>query len=356
MDARLISIQLLLGALGIVGVAAAAPDLTLEQGVRLVVAVALTFLISRLKARHVVKASPYVFVSLLVLLVVVLVAGTSPAGSDSKRWLLIGNLSLQPSEFMKVAVVAYLAAFFYNHLGNWHIWRPMLVIGLTAGLILIEPDFSTAAFIFLLALSVMIAAGATVTRIISISLAAAIVTGLLAGPMISQYSYWGDRILGYTDMRGARQETAGISYQANVAENAIKRGGLVGIGPGRPVRVPEAETDFIAVAIHQALGFMGVLTLLLLYILLAFYGLKIARSVTGPSALLAAGATTYIVAQAGVNLLMASGMGLVMGMPLPGVSYGLNSMMSVAIAFGFLHMAARQARDSQVAPAGWGQA
>jgi len=78
---------------------------------------------------------------------------------------------------------------------------------------------------------------------------------------------------------------------------------------------------------------------------LAVEGLRIARSVTGPATLLAAGATTYIVAQAGLNLLVASGMAPVTGIPLPGVSYGLNSMFSVAIAFGFLHLAARQGRE-----------
>lgn len=344
MNGRLLTVQVFLGALGILGVATAAPSLGLEQATRVLAALIITFLVARLSERHVVKLSPFAFVFLVGMLVLVIFNGESPAGSDSKRWLVFGGVSFQPSEFMKVSVIAYLAAFFYNHLGNWHIWRPMVVIGIAAALVVVQPDVSTAAFIFLLALAIMVAAGATMVRIVSISLAAALVAGLVVMPFLGEYQYWGNRLAGFFDMWGAQEQTADLSYQASVAETAVQRGGLIGIGAGRPVRVPEADTDFIAVSIHQALGFVGIASLLLLYGLLAFEGLRIARQVTGPATLLAAGSTTYIVAQAGLNLLVASGMAPVTGIPLPGVSYGLNSMFSVAIAFGFLHLAARQGR------------
>lgn len=344
MDRLLLTIQVLLGVFGVVGVAAGAPALTFEQFVRVIIALIITFLVARMSERQVVKLSPYVFVFLLAMLALVLIRGVSPEGSDSKRWLLLFGVSFQPSEFMKVSVIAYLAAFFYNHLGNWEIWRPMIVIGVTGALVIVQPDVSTAIFIFLLALAVMVAAGATITRIVSISLAAAIVAGLVVTPFLGEYRYWGDRIAGFFDMWGPQEHTATVSYQATVADNAVQRGGLIGIGAGRPVRVPEADTDFISVSIHQALGFIGTVSLLLLYVLLAWHGLRIARRVVGPAALLAAGATTYIVGQAGLNLMVASGMAPVTGIPLPGVSYGLNSMFSVAIAFGFLHLAARQGR------------
>ena len=349
MNRRLLTVQILLGALGVVGVATAAPGATFEQFTRVLAAVVITFLVARLSEKHVVKLSPVVFVLLVAMLVLVFFKGESPGGSESKRWLMVFGVSFQPSEFMKVSVIAYLATFFHNHLGNWHIWRPMVVIGIAAALVVVQPDISTALFIFLLALAIMVAAGATIVRIVSISTAAALVAGLVVMPFLGEYEYWGNRIAGFFDMWGAQEQTADLSYQASVAETAVQRGGLVGIGAGRPVRVPEADTDFIAVAIHHALGFIGIASLLLLYGLLAVEGLRIARSVTGPATLLAAGATTYIVAQAGLNLLVASGMAPVTGIPLPGVSYGLNSMFSVAIAFGFLHLAARQGRQQALA-------
>lgn len=348
-DRLLLSIQVTLGVLGIVGVTAAKPEEALPQALRVVAALAITLIVGRLRAKHVVKLSPYAFVALLVALVLVLVVGVSPAGSDSKRWLLIGGFSVQPSELMKVAVIAYLAAFFHNHLGNWEIWRPMLVIGVTAGLIVIEPDLSTAAFVFVLAVAIMIAAGATLGRVIAIMFTAAVTASLLAGTVLSQFTYIGERMVGYFDRWGTQSQAADLSYQALRALAAIGRGGLLGVGAGRGVPVPEAETDFVAVSIAHSLGFLGVITLIALYALLAWYGFSIARSVTGPAALLAAGATAYVCGQAGINLLVASGMFPVTGMPLPGVSYGVNSQISVAIAFGFLHLASRQAREAGAA-------
>jgi len=349
-DRLLVSIQVTLGVLGVVGVAAAAPGLALEQALRLAAALLVSLAVGRLRARHVVKLSPYAFVTLLVALVLVLFIGVSPAGSESKRWLLIGAVSVQPSELMKVAVVAYLAAFFHNHNGNWEIWRPMLVIGLTAGLIVIEPDVSTAGFVFVLAVAVMIAAGATLGRVLAIMFTASVTAALLAGTVLSQFSYIGERMVGYFDRWGTQSQAADLSYQALRALQAIGRGGVLGVGAGRRVPVPEADTDFVAVSIAHSLGFVGVLTLILLYALLAWHGFGIARRVTGPAALLAAGATAYVCGQAGINLLVASGMFPVTGMPLPGVSYGLNSQLSVAVAFGFLLLAGRQAAETVAAP------
>ncbi|HET9026004.1 MAG TPA: FtsW/RodA/SpoVE family cell cycle protein [Trueperaceae bacterium] len=346
-DRLLLSIQVTLGMLGIVGVAAAMPGLAGEQALRLAFTLGITFVVGRLQAKHIVKLSPYAFVALLLALLLVLFIGVSPSGSDSKRWLLVGGVSVQPSELMKVAVIAYLATFFYNHNGNWEIWRPMLVIGLTAGLIVVEPDVSTAGFVFILAVAIMIAAGATMGRVLAIMFTAAATAALLAGTVLSQFSYIGERMVGYFDRWGSQSQAADLSYQALRALDAIGRGGVLGVGPGRRVPVPEAETDFVAVSLAHSLGFIGVLTVIVLYGLLAWHGYSIARRVVGPAALLAAGATAYICGQAGLNLLVASGMFPVTGMPLPGISYGLNSQLSVAVAFGFLQLASRQVQRAE---------
>lgn len=345
LDRPLLTAQILLGALGMVGVAAGASEPTspVGHGLRVLAAIAITLLVSRLSVKAVLKLSPIVFVVSLALLVAVLIVGISPAGSESKRWLDLGVFTLQPSEFMKVAVIAYLAAFFHNHLGDWHIWRPMLVIGLAVATVVAEPDLSTGLFIFTLAFTVMIAAGTTITRLLSITLAAAAIATLLAAPYLSQFSYLKDRVIGYADLWGAREQADTTSYQALQAQEAVARGGITGIGPGRSAQVPEADTDFISVAIGQSLGLLGLATLVAVYLLIARRGLRIGSAVDGPASLLAAGATAYICGQAGLNLLVASGLAPVTGIPLPGVSHGFNSLLSVAIAFGFLHIAARTA-------------
>ena len=345
MDRLLLTIQLLLGALGIVGVTAAAPGSAAEHALRFAAGLLLTVLVARVAPRRIVRLSPVAYVTMLVLLLAVLVIGVSPVGSDSRRWILLGPIALQPSEFMKVTVIAYLTAFFYNHLGNWQIWRPMVVIGLAAGLIVAEPDVSTALFLFALAFAIMMAAGTTIVRLVSISTAAALIALLVAGPYLSQFHYLQRRIQGFADLWGGQHQTATTSYQAYAARLALAKAGVTGIGAGQPVQVPEAETDMVAIAVGQALGVVGILALVTLYIVLVGRGLRVASALSGPGSLLAAGASAYIGGQACLNLLVAAGLLPITGVPLPFVSYGLNSMLSVSIAMGFIHAAYRQARS-----------
>ncbi|MEM6430756.1 MAG: FtsW/RodA/SpoVE family cell cycle protein [Deinococcota bacterium] len=342
MDGLLILVQVLLGAMGVLGLATSEPMLSMPQVIRVILGLVITFVVARMPARTVVKLSPYAYLGVLFLLILTLFIGVSPEGSSSRRWLAIGGFTLQPSELMKVTVIAYLAGFFYNHLGDWQIWRPMLVLGLAAGAIVAEPDVSTALFVFLLAFVIMIAAGTTLVRLISISTTAALIAVIFAGPYLSQYSYIGERLGGYLDFRGERIDSRGSSYQALQAQRTLVRAGVIGVGPGRPIYVPEADTDMIVISIGHALGLLGIATLFSLYFVIAAKGVSIASRVEGPSALLAIGATIYICLQAGLNLLVASGLVPVTGIPLPFVSYGFNSLISVSIAMGFLHSASRE--------------
>src|SRR5690554_1943751 len=189
MDRTLLFVQLALGALGVVGVVGREPSQAFEHGTRVLLALLLTVLVSRLPPKMVTKLSPFLFVGVLGLLIAVLFVGVSPEGSQSKRWLDLGGFTLQPSEFMKIAVIAYLTAFFHNHLGDWQIWRPMLVIGLAVAAIVAQPNLSTGLFVFVLAFAVMVMAGISTTRLVSISLAAALIGVLLGGSYLSQFSY-----------------------------------------------------------------------------------------------------------------------------------------------------------------------
>lgn len=350
MDRTLLFVQLALGALGVVGVAGREPSQAFEHGTRVLLAMLLTIAVSRLSPRVVTKLSPFLFVGVLGLLVAVLFVGVSPEGSESKRWLDLGGFTLQPSEFMKIAVIAYLTAFFYNHLGDWHIWRPMLVIGFAVAAVVAQPNLSTGLFIFVLAFGVMVIAGISAARLVSISAAAAVIGLLVGGSYLSEFSYMKDRLIGYADLWGDQSLAEDTSFQALAAREAMTIGGLTGIGPGRYVAVPEAETDFVAVSISQSLGLVGVSSLIALYLVLGARAIAIGRAVTGPASLLAGGAAAYLCGQAAINLLVASGLFPVTGMPLPGVSYGFNSLLSVGIAFGFVHIAYRQARAEAPVP------
>lgn len=343
--------QLTLGTLGILGVATASPEDWTAHLLRVLAALAVTVLVARISPQRVVKMSPSFYLIVLFLLAAVTVVGIEPEGSDAKRWLNLGVFIVQPSELMKVAVIAYLTAFFHNHLGDWQIWRPLLVVGLAVALIVAEPNISTAIFIFLLGLSVMAAAGATLKRLIGISLAIVALTSVLVVPyLVSTYPYIGDRISGFLDGRGAQELTQSEGYQASQATRYLREGGLVGVGTGQPLYLPARETDMIAVSIGHALGVVGTTSLFALYLLIAWRGVQIASGLTGPGALLCIGATTYICGQAALNLLVAANLLPVTGVALPFVSYGFNSLVSVAIAMGFMQSAYRSTRKESPEP------
>jgi len=343
-DPLLLTLQLLLSALGVLGVAAAVPEAALEQAGRALLGLVLVLAVARVPSRTVVRLAPAAYFVTVGLLLLVLFAGVAPEGLQARRWLAVGGVTLQPSELMKVVVIAYLAAFFHNHLGDWHIWRPMVVVGIAAGLIVAQPNVSTALFLFALAFAIMVAAGTSLQRLLAIGTAAAVVAVLVGAPYLAQFGYLGDRLVGFRDMLRGEADVLGAGFQADRARAALQAAGVLGIGPGRPVRVPEAHTDMVAVAVGQSLGLVGITVLVVAFVLLVGRTFRIAAAARGPAALLAAGAGLYIGGQASLNLLVAAGLLPVAGVPLPLVSYGLNSMLSVAVALGFVHAAFREAR------------
>lgn len=347
MDPVLLTIQLLLGALGILGVATGDPAVLTEHAGRFLGALLITVFVSFIRPRTVVKLSPAIYVSLLVLLLLVLFIGVSPEGSQSNRWLLIGSFTFQPSELMKVAVIAYLAAFFHNHFDRTPIWKPTAVIGLACGLIILQPDLGTSVFIFLLALGIMFIGPVRPQKVFAVG-GLTMVVGVMFGSLfLSDFTYFADRIDSFFDLHGDQAMAQDVSFQAVQARRTIMRAGFLGIGPGRPSIVPEAETDMVAIAVTQSLGLIGIGTVITLFVLFGIRGIKIASSLTGPGSLLAGGATLYICGQASVNLAVASGLLPITGIPLPFMSYGLNSLFSVSIAAGFIHSAYRQVKRAE---------
>jgi len=343
-DPLLLTLQLLLGAFGVLGVATAEPTEALDQALRFAAAFALTVLVARVPARVVIRVAPALYGVSLALLVAVLFIGVAPDSGDARRWLPIGGLTVQPSELMKVAVIAYLAAFFHNHLGDWQIWRPMLVVGIAAGLIVAQPNVSTALFLFVLAFAIMIAAGTSLQRLVAIGTAAAFVAVAIGAPYLSRLDYITERLRGFSAGRAGDADVTDVMFQSDIARRALTRAGLFGVGPSRPRFVPAGDTDMIAISIGQALGLLGVAVLVVAFVLLVARTFRIAGAARGPGALLAAGAGLYVAGQASLNLLVAAGLFPVTGVPLPLVSYGFNSAFSVSIVLGFVHAAYREAR------------
>jgi cell division protein FtsW (lipid II flippase) len=270
----------------------------------------------------------------------------APAQQNTHRWFLLpGGVQVQPSEFMKIAYVLALAWYFryrkdVRELGG--LLMPFLLTAIPFGLILIEPDLGTAILFPLVLYAMLIAAGARFRHLASIAL-----IGLCAAP--ASYPFLKPyqqaridsamrRVFGSQDPANLKRE----GYQQHQSEVAIGSGGMTGQGVlgAQQIRrgiLPEAYTDFIFAVIGTQWGFVGCTLVLGLY--LAFFGaaVEIAGSTKDPFArLMVVGLSAIILFQATINMYMAVGMGAVVGISLPFLSYGGSSLLTSMLAAGLL--------------------
>ena len=347
MDLLLILAQLTLGTLGVLGVTSRDPGLIGEQLAYIIIAFLITAFISYIPPKRLAWLSTPAYFFSLALLILVLFIGVSTPGQHAQRWIPIGSFTLQPSELMKVAVITYLASFLHKHLGNWTLWKPMVVIGLASGLILLETDVSTALFIFVLAIVILMVANTNLFRLFAIATSAAIIALALFFVVLKDDSHVIRRLDVF--MHQNQSTDSDLDYQPRMAKRAIKNSGITGLGPGVPIFVPAAETDMISVSIWQSLGITGILSLIAMYVMIYIRGFQIASFDKGPGSLLAAGAVIYVVGQAVLNLLVSAGRLPITGVVLPFVSHGVNNMLSVSIAMGFIHSSFRETRKKLAA-------
>lgn len=272
-------------------------------------------------------------------LVLVFVPGVGQNFGGAKRWIIVGPISLQPTEFLKLALVLYLAAWFdKKREGIKNFWKGfvpfLMIIGLIALLIILQPNLGTLGIVALVALSMYFLAGAKISHFLL-----AIGIGLSTFfAFIKLAPYRINRLLAFLD---PQKDPRGISYQISQALLALGSGGLLGRGLGHSYQkfqyLPEPVTDSIAAIIGEELGFLGLLFLVGLFVVLAIRGFKIAKnSPDAFSRLLAGGITSWMIIQAFVNLAAISGLIPLTGIPLPFISYGGSSLAINMAAMGIL--------------------
>ena len=279
------------------------------------------------------------------LLALVLVPGVGIRANGSARWLGIGTVSFQPSEFAKLAVIVYGAALLSSRpaTATRLTLGPMLVVlAGVGGLIFLEPDMGTAMIMAAIVASMVFFAG---LRLGSLALAGVLGLGLTAGMSLSA-GYRRDRLFSVFNPWNDPLNTGWQTIQAGVA---ISNGGLWGMGLGASRAkwgfLPFAETDFIFAIVAEELGFIMAMAVILAYLVLGTVGLSTAfRAPDRFGQLLAAGITSWILIQAFVNIGAVLGVLPITGVPLPFVSYGGSSMVLTLTAFGILLNVARQSR------------
>ncbi|HXB14598.1 MAG TPA: putative lipid II flippase FtsW [Solirubrobacteraceae bacterium] len=259
--------------------------------------------------------------------------------NGARRWLGPSQFQFQPSELLKIALVLYCAALLARRPRRVHdlreLSRPLLaVVGAAALLVFTQPDLGTALVIVFTVATMLVAAGIPMSTLAKIA-------GTLAG-LILLYAlvrpYARARLTSFVDPWA---HASGSGFQAVQGQIAIGSGGLFGVGPGQSVQkifyLPEAPTDFILAVIAEELGMVGVWALLFLYGLIAYAGLRAAKSARSLySALIAVGVTALIVTQAILNAFAVLGLAPLTGVPLPFVSYGSSSLIVMLAGMGLL--------------------
>ena len=311
--------------------------LVINQLVRILAASAVMLFMAQVEPNFLRRASPFIYVFGLVLLSLVLITGD--VGKGAQRWLDIG-LRFQPSEIMKLGLPLMLAWLLHE--------RPLppsfgmilfaLIITLVpVSLIAIQPDLGTAILIVLSGATVIFLAGIGVRYIIGATLASLISMPILW--YLVMLDYQKQRVLTLID---PDRDPLGAGYHIIQSKIAIGSGGLFGKGwlngsQGQLEFLPERSTDFIFAVIGEELGLMGALSILLVYLFIVGRGLVIAATAQDTFSRLLAGSISltfffYIF----VNTAMVTGLVPVVGIPLPLVSAGGTSMVTLLAGFGIL--------------------
>ncbi|MBF6595643.1 MAG: FtsW/RodA/SpoVE family cell cycle protein [Thermaceae bacterium] len=350
MDPILLLSQLLLFGLSALGVASSDSMPGAGAGhlghhlIRILIALAITFAVSRIRPPWAARGAKIFFVIALLLCVVVLIIGYGPAGV--RRWInLPGSFDLQPSEFMKLAVILYLAAFFHNKPTDYPILGPVIAVSLGAGLVIIEPDFDTGLTILLLAGFTLVMIGVPWRRLLAIGATAWLLVLSFSGLYLERFKYVRVRFDNWLAYHRGDFSNLDALYQISQGHKLMIKAGLFGQGVGAPMphHLPEAHNDMVFASVIWAGGWLAGLMILLVFALILARGLQIASNTGGSSSVMAVGLTGYLVLQAALNIGVVIGFLPVSGSPLPMVSYGGSSMLVAGVAMGLLHALSREA-------------
>ncbi|WP_230419317.1 putative lipid II flippase FtsW [Catenulispora pinistramenti] len=323
-----------------------------NQAISAVLGLALMWGASRLPPRAYRTLAYPALVGTVLALLLVLAVGSSHNGN--KNWLIIGPLTVQPSEFAKLALVLWGADLLVRKeklLTTWdHLLVPLVPGAVVIiALVMMGGDMGTSIIIVAIVFCLLFTAGAP-GRLFSILLCSAV--GLATLAILMRPS----RVRRFTNFLSPENDPGGTGYQAIHAFQALASGGWFGEGLGaskqRWGQLPEVQTDMIFAIIGEELGLIGALTVLGLFLTLAYAGIRMALRTTDPFVrLVSASVTVWLAAQMMINLGAVTGVLPIAGVPLPFVSYGGSSLLPSLTAVGMLMSFARR-RPEPLDPAG----
>lgn len=285
------------------------------------------------------KVSFPLLVATILLLLLVFIPGVGVKIGGASRWVHFGPTNFQPSEFLKISFIIYLAAWLdgkgkdIKDLSQG-LMPFLMVMGIIALLIIKEPDIGTLGVIGFTAVGMYFLAGARITHLSIIGAGSAILFWILT----RFFSHASNRLQIFLH---PELDPQGIGYQINQAILAIGSGGFFGLGLGQGLQkfkyLPAPASDSIVAVIGEELGFLGILCLVLLFVIFAFRGFKAAQNAKDNfSKYLAAGITLCIIIQAFINICAISGLLPLTGITIPFFSLGGSSLAISLASMGIL--------------------
>jgi len=294
---------------------------------------------SNIYYRNLRKYALAIFIVSFVLTLLVFVPGIGVEYSGAKRWILIGSLSFQPVEFLKIGFVLYFAAWLASARSRLHEFKygflPLtILLAIIGTMLLLQPDTGTFIIIVITALAMFFAAGGRIRHIALFGGLSALGIWLLA----QMRPYIKDRILAFFD---PSIDPLGVSYQIQQSLIAIGSGQLFGRGFGQSVQkfnyLPQPIGDSIFAVAAEEFGFVGGVVLIFIFLFLAYRGLKIAaRAPDYFSGLLVVGIVILIVSQSFINIASMVGVLPLTGLPLLFVSHGGSALLFTLLGIGIV--------------------
>ena len=296
------------------------------------------YLCQRINYKFWKKISLFLFFGALILSASVFLPQLGYEHAGAQRWIILGPLTFQPAEFLKLAFIIYLAAFLSKKdtkTGRTNTLVPFLVMtAIIGGLMTLQTDAGTLGLIIIIGFFLYFLSGAKILHLIIVLLC----YGLVFFCLIHFFPH---RMARFITFLSPSTDPQGISYQINQALLAIGSGGLFGKGLGHSIQkynyLPEPMGDSIFAVAAEEIGFVGSLIFIILIILLIYKGLKIAKKIPDDfGKLLACGIVFWFGFQTIINISAITGLIPLTGIPLPFVSYGGSALIICLAASGIL--------------------
>ena len=357
---RLVAYVVLLCIIGVMVVGSAKPSVQNKQIIGIAGGLVVMVIVSLIDYGTILKFRRPIYLLAVVLLAVIFIPGVGDNTGGATRWIQVtSSFKFQPSEFCKILLIIFFAGFFMKYKDQLNTWKTILLSLILAGIPLVlivkEPDLSTTIATTMIFITLLFVAGLSY-KIVTGVLALGVPVGIIGVVLIMKQAlplkpYQYKRIMSW--LQPSNPAYADDSYQQQNSIIAIGSGQLWGKGLNNSSItslkngdfISEPQTDFIFAVIGEELGFIGCLVVIILLLLIVFECILIAKNAKDLGGrLICCGMAALIGFQSFINICVTTGLMPNTGLPLPFVSYGLTSIMSLFIGLGMVLNVGLQAR------------